>query len=133
MIASRAMRPVRRLTDAVSSVSISRLDERVQAGKEGVEFSELIRVYNDMLDRLERSFNQATRFSADAAHELKTPLTILQGHLETALQEAPDNSEQQRALRFALGGNPAPPGDHSPIAAISQSRRGTDHDHWRAI
>ena len=94
------MRPVRRLTDAVSSVSISRLDERVQAGKEGVEFSELIRVYNDMLDRLERSFNQATRFSADAAHELKTPLTILQGHSETALQEAPDNSEQQR--RFGL-------------------------------
>ena len=102
VIASRAMRPVRRLTDAVSSVSISRLDERVQAGKEGVEFSELIRVYNDMLDRLERSFNQATRFSADAAHELKTPLTILQGHLETALQEAPDNSEQQRRLGLLL-------------------------------
>ena len=100
LIASRAMRPVRRLTDAVSSVSVSRLGERVQEGKEGIEFSELIRVYNDMLDRLERSFNQATRFSADAAHELKTPLTILQGHLETALQEAPDDSEQQR--RFGL-------------------------------
>jgi len=100
VIASRAMRPVRRLTEAVSSVSVGRLGERVQEGKEGIEFSKLIRVYNDMLERLERSFNQATRFSADAAHELKTPLTILQGHLETALQEAPDDSEQQR--RFGL-------------------------------
>ena len=41
-----------------------------------------------MLDRLEASYNQAVRFSSDAAHELKTPLTILQGELEQAIQEA---------------------------------------------
>ncbi len=51
-----------------------------------------------MMERLEKSFAQATRFSADAAHELKTPLTILQGNLEGALQAAPDNSELQRTL-----------------------------------
>ena len=56
-----------------------------------------------MLERLERSFQQAARFSADAAHELQTPLTILQGQLEQSLQEAPDGSPLQRTLSDFLG------------------------------
>jgi two-component system, OmpR family, heavy metal sensor histidine kinase CusS len=49
-----------------------------------------------MLDRLEKSFGQAIRFSADAAHELQTPLTILQGELDAAVQDATVGSEEQR-------------------------------------
>jgi two-component system, OmpR family, heavy metal sensor histidine kinase CusS len=45
------------------------------------EFVELLQVFNQTMERLERSFTQASRFSADAAHELKTPLSILQGEL----------------------------------------------------
>lgn len=102
VIASRAISPIRKLTVTASGMSAAKLDERISRGNEDREFSELIEVFNDMLERLERSFNQATRFSADAAHELKTPLTILQGHLESALQEAPDDSEQQRRLGMLL-------------------------------
>ena len=49
-----------------------------------------------MLDRLQKSFYQATRFSADASHELKTPLAIMQGEIEQALQSAEDGSAAQR-------------------------------------
>ncbi|MEN6305861.1 MAG: ATP-binding protein, partial [Armatimonadia bacterium] len=66
------------------------------------EFERLIKVFNAMLERLEQSFHQATRFSADAAHELKTPLTILQGELEQALQEAHTGSRQQRVYSELL-------------------------------
>ena len=66
------------------------------------EFRRLITVFNAMMDRLERSFHQATRFSADAAHELKTPLTILQGELEQALQEASPGSSRQQTLTGLL-------------------------------
>ncbi|MEO0408987.1 MAG: ATP-binding protein, partial [Cyanobacteria bacterium P01_A01_bin.135] len=52
--------------------------------------------FNQMLERLERSFKQASRFSADAAHELKTPLAILQGELEQMLQQAESGAEQQQ-------------------------------------
>jgi len=102
LIASRAIKPIRKLTEAASGMSVAKLDERIEQGNEDSEFSELIQVFNGMLERLERSFHQATRFSADAAHELKTPLTILQGHLEIALQEAPDASDQQRRLAMLL-------------------------------
>jgi signal transduction histidine kinase len=102
IIASRAISPICKLTSATRGLSAKNLNDRIEEGSEDREFSELIQVFNDMLERLERSFNQATRFSADAAHELKTPLTILQGHLESALQEAPDDSEQQRRLGMLL-------------------------------
>lgn len=102
IIASRAINPIRKLTNATRGLSAKNLNDRIEQGNEDREFSELIQVFNDMLERLERSFNQATRFSADAAHELKTPLTILQGHLESALQEAPDDSDQQRRLGMLL-------------------------------
>ena len=61
------------------------------------ELLHLINVINKMLDRLEKSFEQAVRFSADTAHELQTPLAILQGHLDDALQHTTSgSSEQQR-------------------------------------
>lgn len=102
LIASRAIKPIEKLTSTARVMSVKTLGERIEQGGEDREFSELIEVFNGMLERLERSFHQATRFSADAAHELKTPLTILQGHLESALQEAPDDSDQQRKLALLL-------------------------------
>ncbi len=55
-----------------------------------------------MLESLERSFKQASRFSGDAAHELKTPLAILQGELERNLQQAEPESQMQQSLSSLL-------------------------------
>jgi len=95
-VSRRALRSVENLAHVAERVTASSLDQRIPAEGVETEFRRLITVFNGMLDRLERSFGQATRFSADAAHELRTPLTILQGEIEQALQDTPAGSEQQR-------------------------------------
>ncbi len=85
LLASLSLRPVNRLRSAMKGVTKNALDQRLPSAGEDREFNELIADYNTMLARLEASFNQASRFSADAAHEIKTPLTILQGRLEHAI------------------------------------------------
>jgi len=102
LVSRRALRSVEELAQAAERVTASTLDQRIPEGGLDTEFRRLTAVLNGMLDRLERSFAQAARFSADAAHELKTPLTILQGEIEQALQDAPEGSEPQRVFSGLL-------------------------------
>lgn len=98
LLSRSAMRPIDQLTTAIQQVSVKGLDCRVPLDQTNTEFVELIQVFNQMMERLERSFHQASRFSADAAHELKTPLTIIQGELERMLHQVDAGSEIQRGL-----------------------------------
>ncbi len=102
VLAKLALRPVNTIAETTNKITASQLDRRIPQKKADHEFSNLIQVINQMLQRLEANFKQATRFSADAAHELKTPLTILQGHLEVALQRAADGSQDQRTYKESL-------------------------------
>lgn len=102
LLAGRALAPVRKLTEATEAITARGLDQRIPEESEDVEFARLIRVFNEMMERLERSFGQATRFSADSAHELKTPLTILHGELAQALHEAEAGSAQQQVYSDLL-------------------------------
>ncbi|MEZ5329288.1 MAG: ATP-binding protein [Verrucomicrobiales bacterium] len=96
LVSGQAIRPIRRIADTAEKVTASGLSQRIAEPGTGDELHRLTVVLNRMLDRLEDGFKQATRFSADASHELKTPLTIMQGELEAALREAPASSPQQR-------------------------------------
>jgi len=98
----RALRPLNKLNAAARQVTVQEIGQRISSHKEDREFVELIEVFNGMLERLERSFRQAHRFSADAAHELQTPLAILQGQLEQAIQTAEDGSAIQADLTGIL-------------------------------
>ena len=89
------MRPVNRLRKSMQFVTRNALDQRLSSYGEDYEFEVLISAYNTMLSRLEISFQQASRFSADAAHELKTPLTILQGRIEQNLNQTHGSMTQQ--------------------------------------
>jgi two-component system, OmpR family, heavy metal sensor histidine kinase CusS len=97
-LSGRALNPVNRMAIAIRQVTAQGLDRRIPTDATDVEFVKLIQVFNQMLERLERSFKQASRFSGDAAHELKTPLAILQGELEQMLQRAEPGSIMQQSL-----------------------------------
>ncbi|CAN7145907.1 ATP-binding protein [Pseudoduganella sp. LjRoot289] len=101
-LAGRAMRPIEHLTGVIVRVNAADLGQRVSAAEEDREFAQLVIVFNAMLDRLERSFMQAARFSGDAAHELKTPLTILQGELERSFARAEGDPALEQGLANML-------------------------------
>ncbi len=96
LIAQRALKPVGLITRTAEGITVRALNMRVPPVDADRELSRLVDVINGMLDRLEMSFGQAVRFSADAAHELQTPLTILQGELDYAVQHSAVGSEEQQ-------------------------------------
>jgi len=98
VLSGSALKPVNKLTTVIKQVTATGLDQQVPVGSADVEFVELIEVFNQMLTRLERSFRQSSRFSGDAAHELKTPLAILRGELEMVMQQAKPGSDLQQSL-----------------------------------
>ncbi len=101
-LARRALRPLSSIAQVAERVTARGLDQRIPPSDNDPEIRRLIRVLNDMMDRLEKSFHQATRFSADASHELKTPLAVMQGEIESALQTAEVGSRQQEVLAALL-------------------------------
>ncbi|MBL9155531.1 MAG: HAMP domain-containing protein [Verrucomicrobiales bacterium] len=101
-VAWRALRPVTALGEDMRKVSARALDQRLEVAGADREFAAIIGNYNAMLERLERSFDQATRFSADASHELKTPLAVMQATLERSLRDHPDDEATQTLVSQLL-------------------------------
>lgn len=84
----KSLAPVAGLTLAAEKISAHNLSERLPRTRSGDEFDRLTVVFNDMLARLDDSFNRIREFTLHASHELKTPLTVLCGETETALRDA---------------------------------------------
>lgn len=97
-VSGRALQPVRDLAATVERVQAERLDQRVPVPPAPDEIQRLSLVFNAMLSRLEKSFEQAQRFAADASHELRTPLTIIRGEIDRLMRAPGILSEHQEKL-----------------------------------
>jgi len=102
LLARRSLRPVQAMTQAARRISAFRLSERLKESGTGDELDQLARTLNETLERLDASFNQMRQFSADASHELQTPLTVLKGEIEVALRSHRKASEYRTTLESAL-------------------------------
>lgn len=97
LTAGRLLRPIRDLRDTANEITHTDLSQRIEVeGKD--DLADLAHTFNAMLDRLEESFALQRRFLDDAGHELRTPITIVRGHLEVADTGNAADIESTRAL-----------------------------------
>lgn len=102
LISRRALAPVASLTSAAAQISSSNLDRRVPVGRSHDELSMLARTFNDMIERLQQSFESQRRFIADASHDIRTPIAVIRGELELLQRRIEGEPPTRNALTRAI-------------------------------
>lgn len=90
--------PVRRVTDVARVITASRLGERLNVSEAPTELLDMVLAFNDMLDRIEDSVRRLSEFSADVAHELRTPISNLMTQTQVALSRSRAAEEYREVL-----------------------------------
>jgi len=94
----RALAPVDDITSAARSISEHNLSQRLRISRAGDELQRLAETFNQMLDRLEAAFKRITQFTADASHELRTPVALVRTTAELALRQERSDPEYREAI-----------------------------------
>lgn len=102
LLAHRGIRPLGQIIKTVQQISIQQLHERFNPKDWPRELTKLAGHFNEMLARLESSFQQLNQFSADLAHELRTPISSLKGEAEVCLIKERSVNDYQQTLQSAL-------------------------------
>jgi two-component system heavy metal sensor histidine kinase CusS len=102
LVARRGLLPVRAIARTAGRISAGRLGERIPDRAVPVELAELVNAFNAMLGRLEEAFRRLSDFSADLAHELRTPIHTLRTQTEVALGKARGVDEYRDLLASSL-------------------------------
>lgn len=102
VVVRRALRPVKAVAKQASSITAQRLETRLDARAAPVELQALVESFNAVLDRLQDSFQRLSQFSADLAHDLRTPLYNLTMQTQVALSQPRAVDEYQALLTSSL-------------------------------
>ena len=87
LFSRRVVRPIEAISATAAEISLSNLSRRIDVTGTETELTGLARTLNQMFDRIESAFSQQVRFTADASHELRTPVAVILSHAELALDK----------------------------------------------
>lgn len=99
-LTGRALRPIQTISDTAAGISAGQLDRRIEIKAGQTELGRLAAVLNATFARLRQAFDQQARFTADAAHELRTPVTIMLSQTQLALQRERSPGEYRDTLQM---------------------------------
>jgi signal transduction histidine kinase len=127
LIAGRALRPLRTITNAARDISASNLHRRLALDGPDDEVKQLANTFDDLIGRLEASFDAQRQFVANASHELRTPLTLERTLVEVALADPDATIESLRATcERVLGVGEQQERLIEALLTLSRSQRGLD-------
>jgi two-component system, OmpR family, sensor histidine kinase ArlS len=99
VFSSQLVRPIAQIIHEVNDISSQNLSHRLQTGKGKDELNQLADTFNDLLNRLQESFDTQRRFISNASHELSTPLTSISSQLQVTLQKDRGTQEYKQVLQ----------------------------------
>jgi signal transduction histidine kinase len=102
-LSRRALIPLSKLVQSARGLDARDAGWSLEEAGTGDELDDLGRAFNDLLARLHLAYQQQRRFSTDASHQLRTPLTVLIGQIQVALRHERSGEEYRRVLKSALG------------------------------
>jgi heavy metal sensor kinase len=101
-LSRRALKPVDALVRTAQSITGTNLSNRLERLETGDELQRLSDTLNEMLSRIEGAFLKVSQFTADASHELRTPIALIRAEAEIALRKSRDEAEYREALYHVL-------------------------------
>jgi heavy metal sensor kinase len=125
-ISRRALAPVDRIASAARAITASRLGHRLEVPPTGDELQRLSETLNDMLARLETAFAETARFTADASHELRTPVSLIRTTAEVALRRPRSAEEYRQALEGILRESERTSGLVQDLLTLTRADAGAD-------
>jgi two-component system OmpR family sensor kinase len=102
VLAGKALDPVIKMRSLAGEIRRGRFGERIHIGVKGKEIEDLVVVFNEMMDGIQRSMEAQKRFTSDVSHEIRSPLTSLRGSIEVALRKRRPVEEYEEVLRNNL-------------------------------
>jgi heavy metal sensor kinase len=102
ILATRALRPLGSVAEQAQRITANSLDTRISVADAAAELDIVIASFNDLLSRLDQSFEAMRRFVADASHELRTPLSVIRGEADVALSRERGAAEYRESLAIIL-------------------------------
>jgi heavy metal sensor kinase len=101
-LATRTLRPLNWMAEQAHRITGSNLETRIEIGNPADELAALVASFNELLERLDHSFDAMRRFVADASHELRTPISVIRGEADVALSQERGPAEYRESLAVVL-------------------------------
>lgn len=92
-VSKRMLKPIDKITKTAQSISVRDLNRRIEVASADDELSRLARTFNEMIERLQNSFEIQNKFVSDASHELRTPISVIQGYINLLDRWGKDDKE----------------------------------------